>query len=195
MKDGNDVVIRPIRPEDEPLLINFHEKLSERSVYLRYFQPMKLTQRTAHERLTRICFIDYNREMALVAERKNEAGEPELLAVGRLSKIHGRDEGELAAVAIDEAQHKGLGTELYTRLIEVAREAKIKKLVSVMLPENREMRALVRQAGLQDALEPGRQHDPRGTGYVRSEKWLASSPRHLSSRGSDSNPRSDDIVQ
>ncbi len=147
MKDGNDVVIRPIRPEDEPLLITFHEKLSERSVYLRYFQPMKLTQRTSHERLTRICFIDYNREMALVAERKNEAGEPELLAVGRMSKIHGRDEGELAAVAIDAAQHKGLGTELYTRLIQVARDAKIKKLISIMLPENREMRALCVKLG------------------------------------------------
>ena len=117
MKDGKEVVIRPIRPEDEPLMIQFHQKLSERSVYLRYFQPLKLTQRTSHERLTRICFIDYNREMALVAERKNEAGEPEMLAVGRLSKIHGRDEAELAAVAIDAAQHKGLGTELYRRLI------------------------------------------------------------------------------
>ena len=147
MKDGNDVVIRPIRPEDEPLLITFHEKLSERSVYLRYFQPMKLTQRTSHERLTRICFIDYNREMALVAERNNEAGEPELLAVGRLSKVHGRDEGELAAVAIDAAQHKGLGTELYARLIDVARQAKLKKLISIMLPENREMRALCVKLG------------------------------------------------
>jgi acetyltransferase len=147
MKDGNEVTIRPIRPEDEPLLINFHQKLSERSVYLRYFQPMKLTQRTSHERLTRICFIDYNREMALVAERKNEVGEPELLAIGRLSEIHGRDEGEMAAVAIDEAQHKGLGTELYRRLVEVAREDKLKKLVSVMLPENREMRALCTKLG------------------------------------------------
>jgi acetyltransferase len=149
MKDGSEVVIRPIRPEDEPLMISFHEKLSERSVYLRYFQPLKLTQRTAHERLTRICFIDYNREMALVAERKNAAGEPELLAIGRLSKIHGRDEGELAAVAIDAAQHKGLGTELYTRLIEVAREAKLKKLISNMLPENREMRALCVKLGFE----------------------------------------------
>ena len=147
MKDGEEVVIRPIRPEDEPLMITFHQKLSERSVYLRYFQPLKLTQRTAHERLTRICFIDYNREMALVAERKNEAGEPELLAIGRLSKIHGRDEGELAAVAIDAAQHKGLGTELYTRLIAVAREAKLKMLISNMLPENREMRALCVKLG------------------------------------------------
>ena len=74
MKDGNEVVIRPIRPEDEPLMVEFHEKLSERSVYLRYFQPLKLRQRTAHERLTRICFIDYDREMALVAERKNADG-------------------------------------------------------------------------------------------------------------------------
>ena len=147
MKDGKEVVIRPIRPEDEPLMITFHEKLSERSVYLRYFQPLKLTQRTAHERLTRICFIDYKREMALVAERKNEAGEPELLAVGRLSQIHGRDEGELAAVAIDAAQHKGLGTELYTRLIAVAREAKLHRLISTMLPENREMRALCVKLG------------------------------------------------
>jgi acetyltransferase len=149
MKDGNDVTIRPIRPEDEPMLITFHQKLSERSVYLRYFQPMKLTQRTAHDRLTRICFIDYNREMALVAERTGENGQPEILAIGRLSKIHGRPEGELAAVAIDAAQHKGLGTELYRRLIEVAKEAKLKKLVSVMLPENREMRALCVKHGFQ----------------------------------------------
>ena len=69
-KDGKPVTIRPIRPEDEPAMIEFHEKLSERSVYLRYFQPLKLTQRTAHERLTRTCFIDYDREMALVAERQ-----------------------------------------------------------------------------------------------------------------------------
>ena len=66
---ASKVTIRPIRPEDEPLMIEFHKKLSERSVYLRYFQPLKLTQRTAHERLTRICFIDYDREMALVVER------------------------------------------------------------------------------------------------------------------------------
>src|SRR5581483_104320 len=69
MKNQERIVIRPIRPEDEPLLIKFHGKLSERSVYMRYFQPMKLSTRTAHERLTRICFIDYDREMALVAER------------------------------------------------------------------------------------------------------------------------------
>jgi acetyltransferase len=61
---GDEVEIRPIRPEDEPLIVKFHQDLSERSVQLRYFQPMELSQRTAHERLTRICFIDYDRETA-----------------------------------------------------------------------------------------------------------------------------------
>jgi len=140
-------VIRPIRPEDEPLIIRFHERLSERSVYLRYFQPLKLRQRTAHERLTRICFIDYDREMALVVEHKNAAGEAEILAVGRMSKQQARDEAELACIAIDEAQHKGLGTELYQRLIQVARHEKLRKVVSDMLPENREMRAICAKLG------------------------------------------------
>ncbi len=146
MKDGKPVTIRPIRPEDEPAMIKFHEKLSERSVYLRYFQPLKLTQRTAHDRLTRACFIDYDRELALVAERELD-GEKQILAVGRMSKLHGLNEAELAAVAIDEAQHKGLGTELYRRLIEVARREKLGKVVSNMLPENREMRALCSKLG------------------------------------------------
>src|SRR5208283_1737749 len=147
MKDGKEVLIRPIRPEDEPMMIEFHKKLSERSVYLRYFQPLKLTQRTAHERLTRTCFIDYNREMALVAEHTLDGGEKEILAVGRLSKLHGRDEAELAAVAIDSAQHKGLGTELYRRLIQIARDERLKRVVSNMLPENREMRAVCTKTG------------------------------------------------
>src|SRR3954454_7995109 len=84
LKDGQEVTIRPIRPEDEPTMIHFHEKLSERSVYLRYFQPLKLSQRVAHKRLTRICFIDYDREMALVVEKKLEIGEMDIIAVGRL---------------------------------------------------------------------------------------------------------------
>jgi acetyltransferase len=80
MKDGNVVTIRPIRPEDEPAMVRFHKTLSERSVYLRFFHMMNLEQRTKHERLMRTCFIDYDREMALVAERRNpETGEPEIL--------------------------------------------------------------------------------------------------------------------
>jgi len=69
-KDGTQVTIRPIRPEDEPLIVKFHATLSEESVYMRYFHIIRYNQRVAHQRLTRICFIDYDREMALVVDRK-----------------------------------------------------------------------------------------------------------------------------
>ncbi len=147
MKDGEEVTIRPIRPEDEPTMIHFHEKLSERSVYLRYFQPLKLSQRVAHERLTRICFIDYDREMALVVEKKLANGESDIVAVGRLSKMHGKEEGEVAALVRDEFQGKGIGSELYRRLIAIAKDEKLKQVVSTMLGENREMRAVCTKMG------------------------------------------------
>src|ERR1017187_738751 len=99
LKDGTQVTIRPIRPEDEPALVRFHETLSERSVYLRYFHLINLEQRTTHERLTRICFIDYDREMALVAVRRHpETGDNEILGVSRLVKIHGTREAEAAVL-------------------------------------------------------------------------------------------------
>ena len=142
MKDGKESVIRPIRPEDEPLLIKLHQALSERTVYLRYFQPLKLSQRTAHERLTRICFIDYDREMALVVEHKNAEGMPEIVGIGRLSKLRGRDEAELAVLVDDRFQHLGMGTELYRRLIAVAQAEKVGRVVSTILVENHEMRAI-----------------------------------------------------
>ncbi|HSJ42475.1 MAG TPA: bifunctional acetate--CoA ligase family protein/GNAT family N-acetyltransferase, partial [Xanthobacteraceae bacterium] len=125
MKNGEPVTIRPIRPEDEPLLVRLHQVLSERTVYLRYFQPLKLSQRTAHERLTRICFIDYDREMVLVVERKGQDCSGEAIAIGRLSKLRGgNEEAELAVLVDDRYQGQGLGTELYRRLVAVARDEK-----------------------------------------------------------------------
>ena len=153
MKDGSPATIRPIRPEDEPLLIKLHQALSDRTVYLRYFQPLKLSQRTAHERLTRICFIDYLREMALVVEHKKEDGAPEIIGIGRLSKLKGRDEAELAVLVDDRFQHLGMGTELYRRLIAVARDEKVKRVVSTILAENREMRAICQKLGFELHME------------------------------------------
>ncbi len=63
------MVLRPIRPEDETLMVEFHKSLSDSTVYLRYFQMQRLESRVAHERLIRKCFLDYDREIALVAER------------------------------------------------------------------------------------------------------------------------------
>jgi acetyltransferase len=155
LKNGSQVVIRPIRPEDEPLMIRFHQALSERSVYLRYFQSLKLATRTGHERLTRICFIDYDREMALVAEyRDGSGGNPEIIAVARLSKLHGVSEAEAAALIRDDFQHQGLGTELYRRLIAVARQEGIARVISTMLAENREMRGICQKLGFRLRGEP-----------------------------------------
>jgi acetyltransferase len=158
LKNGTEVVIRPVRPEDEPALVRFHEALSERSVYLRYFQPMKLSTRTAHERLTRICFLDYDREMALVAERRDpRSGEQEIIAVARLSKLHAVNEAEAAIVVSDDYQHQGLGTELYRRLAQIARDEKIARIVSTMLGENREMRAICQKLGFRIHADPEEQ--------------------------------------
>jgi acetyltransferase len=148
MKNGTEVMIRPIRPEDEPLLVQFHKTLSEESVYFRYFHLIKLSQRVAHERLTRICFIDYDREMALVAERKDpQTGVPEILAVGRLSKLHGTDEAEFALLVSDQYQGLGLGTELLQRLLQVGRQEQIQRINATILFDNHAMQHICEKLG------------------------------------------------
>ena len=171
LKNGTPVTIRPIRPEDEPLMIHFHGRLSDRSVYLRYFQPLKLSQRVAHERLTRICFIDYDREMALVVVRKNpeDGREEEILAVGRLSKQHGINEAECAVLISDDYQHQGLGSELFRRLLAIARAEGVDRVVSTMLAENREMRAICKRLGFHVEIDMEEQ-------LARAEMDLRSQP-------------------
>jgi acetyltransferase len=148
MKDSTAVTIRPIRPEDEPAMVRFHETLSERTVYLRYFHLMNLEQRTQHDRLTRICFIDYDREMALVAERRHpETGESEILGVGRLMKIHGSTEAEVAVLISDKWQGRGLGKELLGRLLIVGADEKLSKLTADILPDNRDVMRVCEKLG------------------------------------------------
>jgi acetyltransferase len=148
LKDGTPVTIRPIRPEDEPAMVKFHETLSERSVYLRYFHLVNLEQRTTHERLTRICFIDYDREMALVAVRRDPAtGESEILGVGRMMKIVGGNEGEVAVLVSDNWQGRGLGKELLSRLVVVGGDEKLAKLSADILPDNRDVMRICEKIG------------------------------------------------
>jgi len=147
-KDGTLLNIRPIRPEDEPAMVKFHETLSERSVYLRYFHLMNLSQRTAHERLTRICFIDYDREMALVAERRNpETGATEILGVARMTKVVGTNEAEVAVIISDHFHGRGLGKELLGRLLVVGGDEKLTKLTADILPDNRDVMRICEKLG------------------------------------------------
>lgn len=140
--------IRPIRPEDEPLMVKFHETLSERSVYLRYFRAFQLDQRVEHERLTRICFVDYDRDMALVVTHKNgETDGSEIIAAGRLTKAHGDVEAEFAILVSDEFQGQGIGTEMLVHLLEMGKQEGVKRVVAYLLSENRGMRAICLKLG------------------------------------------------
>jgi acetyltransferase len=148
MKDGAEVLIRPIRPEDEPMMVKFHGTLSERSVYLRYFHLMNFSQRVAHERLTRICFIDYDREMALVAERpKSAAGEGGIIAIARLTRVSGSNDAEVAVLVSDLFQGRGLGRELLDRLVVVGRDERLGALKADILPDNRDVMRVCEKLG------------------------------------------------
>ena len=152
MKDGHEILIRPIRPEDEPLMRSFHESLSAQSVYLRYFHMEALSARVAHERLLRKCFIDYDREMALVAESADPATQQrQILGVGRLARQRDPVEGEVAVLIADHSQNQGLGTELLRHLIEVARGEGYARMVAHILPENANMRKLADRFGFKIA--------------------------------------------
>lgn len=143
LRDGSTVAMRPIRPEDEPAMVLFHEALSERSVYLRYFHHLSLSERVTHERLTRICFSDYDRQMALVAENAQGA----IVAVGRLNREPGESEAEFAILVGDPWQHSGIGKELLNLLIRVARHEKIRRVHGPILGQNRPMLDICRELG------------------------------------------------
>jgi acetyltransferase len=150
MQDHTPVTIRPIRPEDEPLMVRFHESLSEQSVYLRYFHAIRLSQRVAHEQLIRICFIDYDREMALVADHQDPAtGEHQIVAVGRLSKRRDTNDAEFAILVSDPYHHQGLGTELVKRLLQVGKDEKLDRITAEILPENHAMQQICEELGFQ----------------------------------------------
>jgi acetyltransferase len=155
-QDGSQIILRPIRPEDEPLVVKFHETLSDRSVMLRYFHAMSLNSRVAHERLARICFIDYDREMALIAQRHDPlTNHSEIIGVGRLSKLRTANEAEFALLISDHFQGKGLGTTLLERLIEVGRDEKINRITGDILSENVEMQRICERLGFRLMRETG----------------------------------------
>jgi acetyltransferase len=157
LSDGRVTTLRPIRPEDEPLLIAFHQGLSELTVYQRYFLSIQLNQRVAHERLSRLCFIDYEREIALVAEVCLGDGQKQVIAVARLIRQSPPDTAEFAVLVSDPFQGQGLGTELVRRLVEIAVAEKIRTIQAVILPDNQAMRSICSKIGFQctDAPSPG----------------------------------------
>jgi len=146
---GAGVVVRPIRAEDEAMMVRFHEGLSDQSVYQRYFHMMTLARRTAHARLTRICAVDYDREFALVAEgRDEESGAPVILGVARLQRLGDGGVAEFAVVVADRYQGIGVGGALMRQVIAIARQEGVSRLRADILSENGPMRRLCARAGI-----------------------------------------------
>ncbi len=147
MKDGTEVIIRPIRAEDEMLMRGFHASLSDRTVYMRYLSPLMLSTRITHERLARMTHNDYDREIALVVEGEAK-GEKAIFGVARLSKLRGiNEEARFTMLISDAYQGKGLGKELLTRIIQIGRDEHIKRIIALMAPENEAMKSLCRAVG------------------------------------------------
>jgi acetyltransferase len=148
MKDGAEVRLRPIRPDDEPLMAKFHQTLSDRSVYMRYFASLSLRSRVAHERLVRVCRVDGDREMALVVDRQDQAtGQHEILGVGRLIRLNAQNQAEVAILISDQYQKQGLGTELLRRVVQIARGQKLSRVCGELLRDNLAMQTIVKKLG------------------------------------------------
>ena len=148
LKDGTTVMLRPIRPEDEGAMVAFHRTLSSDTVYFRYLRLLSLDQRIRHDRLTQLCFVDYDCHIGLVAVEHDEAlGEERILAIARLVKIHGTSDSDFALVVSDAFQGRGLGEALLRHLLEVARAERMERVIGVIHPENMPMLRLCKKVG------------------------------------------------
>ncbi len=143
MRDGTPVLLRPMRPEDEPLVSDFLGKCSEETIYFRYF---RLIKRWTHEMLIRFTQNDYDREIGLMAITQ-PPGPEVMLGVSRLVMTADRSEAEFAVIVADPYQGKGLGPKLLEGVIRIARDNGVKHLQGDVLAQNQPMLEMVRRLG------------------------------------------------
>jgi acetyltransferase len=160
LRDGEKLLLRPIRPEDEPHWIRMLDACSRETIYMRF---RYMFQWATHEVATRYCFTDYDREIAMVAEREGE-GEPRLVGVGRLVRDPGHDTAEYAVLISDAWQNRGLGGVLTDVCEEIARGWGLSHMVAQTTADNARMLALFQKRGF--AIEPDDE------GLMRVEKAL-----------------------
>jgi acetyltransferase len=127
--------------------------LSDRTVFMRYLQPMMLSDRVVHERLARISHCDYDRDIVLVAEDPDGPDGRLILAVSRLSKVHGvDDEARLSMLVADQFQGRGIGEQLAARMVDVAKGERLRLLTATLTADNAVMQHVFEKLGFQ--LEP-----------------------------------------
>jgi acetyltransferase len=143
LRDGREVMLRPIKPEDEPLWLEMFQSFSEESIRFRFFQILK---DTPHETRVRYCNIDYDREIGIVAEL-TEDGRRKILGVVRVGIEPDGRAGEIAFIVADPWQGLGLGTKFVDYAIEISKDMKLERLYAIMLPENYRAISLMKKMG------------------------------------------------
>lgn len=143
LRDGRTVLLRPIKPEDEPMWLEMFQNFSEESIRYRFFQIIK---DTPHETRVRYCNIDYDREIAIVPEL-TEDGHRKILGVVRVSIEPDGRSGEIAFIVADPWQGLGLGTKLVDYAIEISKDMKLETLYAIMLPDNYRAISLMKKMG------------------------------------------------
>ncbi|TMF50621.1 MAG: GNAT family N-acetyltransferase [Chloroflexi bacterium] len=144
LREGTKVHLRPIVAADEPLLHEAVAAMSERTVYFRFFSPIKrMSDALAH----RLAVVDYNDRFAIVATTHRPNAKERIVGVARYDRARGTDVAEVAVAVIDEFQRRGLGSALLAELARVGRAHGIKTFSLIVLPENREMLDLLRKMG------------------------------------------------
>ncbi|MBN2523014.1 MAG: bifunctional acetate--CoA ligase family protein/GNAT family N-acetyltransferase [Bacteroidales bacterium] len=135
LDDGNEVYLRPIKPEDEPMWLELLASCSKESIYLRFRYDFYYD---SHEVASQFCFIDYDREVAIVAEI-TEKGKKKLIGVGRLIADPDVEIMEYAILITDEWHNKDLGYILTEFCIDIAKNNGIKKLLAETTKNNKPM--------------------------------------------------------
>ena len=146
LRDGTEVHLRPLRAEDEPLLQDLAAHMTPEDLRLRFFAAVRGLSHAVAERLAH---VDYDRAMALLAEKGGVA-----LGVARFHAEHDRRSAEYAVAVRSDWKGRGLGYLLMTRLIAVAHEWGVGELIGEVLPENRRMLQMCRELGFTLATDP-----------------------------------------
>jgi acetyltransferase len=143
LKNGQEVLLRPIKPEDEPMWLEMFQSFSEEAIRYRFFQILK---DTPHEVRVRYCNIDYDREIAIIAELA-ENGRKKILGVTRLSMESDGKSGEMAFIVTDYWQGLGLGTKMVDYVLDIAKEKGVENVYAIMLRDNYRALSLTKKMG------------------------------------------------
>ena len=145
LQNGTPILLRPIKPEDEPLWFDLLGDCSKESLYMRFRYAFHWH---THEVATRYCFNDYDREIAIVAEQEN-GGKRRLIGVGRLIADPDRETAEFAILIADYWQNHGLGGVITDFCMQIAREWGLKKIFAQTTTDNPRMISVFRKRGFE----------------------------------------------